>query len=241
MKVYIDLIILINLLYDFLILTSTSILLKRNTSIKRIIFGTIFGLLSLITLFIPLTKYVLLIFKIILSILMILITFGFKGFKENIFYFYVITIIIGGSNYLISNEKINVLLLSIITPIILYLYIYNLKKYRLQYTKIHSVLIVDKGNIYNLTGYLDTGNNLVDPITKREVIMVNKNLNIKSDKKFLVPFNTLNNTSILECIKVDKVLIDNKEFNCLVGLADNNIFKNNIDVIINERMRERIC
>ena len=44
MKVYIDLIILLNFIYDFLILTSTSVLLKRNTPLIKIIIGSFIGI-----------------------------------------------------------------------------------------------------------------------------------------------------------------------------------------------------
>ena len=50
----------------------------------------------------------------------------------------------------------------------------------------------------------------------------------------------VNNNSIIKCVKVDKVLIDNKEVDVLLGLADENIFQSGIDVILNECVRERL-
>jgi len=64
--------------------------------------------------------------------------------------------------------------------------------------------------------------------------------NDDAKKKFLVPYKVINNESILECIKVDKVLVDGKCINVLLGLCEKSIFKDNIDVILNDSLREMI-
>ena len=61
--------------------------------------------------------------------------------------------------------------------------------------------------MYNLKGYYDTGNTLIDNILKLPVIFVKDNIKFNSNKKYLVPFYTLENSSLIECIKVDKVII----------------------------------
>lgn len=242
MKVYLDLIIIVNFIYDFLILSSTSVLLKRNASIIRVIISALIGEVSIVTLFISMDKTLLMILKLLLSILMILITFGKKKFLENIFYFYVITIILGGSSYLLGGDKtfINVILMLIISPIIIYLYIKSIREYKAKMASIHDVIIIDGENTYKLNGYLDTGNKLIDPITKNPVIMVSKDLKIKSNKVFYVPFNVVNSSSILKCVKVDKVLIDNRIVKVLIGLCDSEIFSNDISCILNDSLREMI-
>lgn len=242
MKVYIDLIIIINFVYDFLILTSTSVLLKRNIPIKKILLGSFIGVFSVCTLFLNLNNIVLLFFKFILSLIMIIFTFGSKNIVENIFYFYVITIIIGGSQYMLTGSayKVNVVMMIIISPIILGIYIYAMRKYKTDLKKIYDCIIIDKDNTYNLKGYMDTGNTLIDPITKLPVIMVNKNIDFKSHKIFYVPYKVVNNEAILKCIKVDKVYINSKEVKVLLGLIDSAVLKNNIDIILNENIRGEI-
>lgn len=242
MKVYIDLIIIINFVYDFLILTSTSVLLKRNTPIKKILLGSFIGVFSVCTLFLNLNNIVLLFFKFILSLIMIIFTFGSKNIVENTFYFYVITIIIGGSQYMLTGSayKVNVVMMIIISPIILGIYIYAMRKYKTDLKKIYDCIIIDKDNTYNLKGYMDTGNTLIDPITKLPVIMVNKNIDFKSHKIFYVPYKVVNNEAILKCIKVDKVYINSKEVKVLLGLIDSAVLKNNIDIILNENIRGEI-
>ena len=242
MKVYIDLIILINFIYDFLILTSTSILLKRNTPLKKILIGSFIGIFSICTLFIQLNNIVLLFFKFILSLIMIIFTFGNKNIVENTFYFYVITIIIGGCQYMLTGSayKVNIVMMIIISPIILGIYIYAMRKYKVDLKKIYDCIIIDKDNTYNLKGYMDTGNNLIDPITNLPVIMVNNKISFKSHKIFYVPYKVINNEAILKCVKVDKVYINSKEVNVLLGLIDESVLKNNIDIILNENIRGEI-
>ena len=240
MKVYIDLIVIINYMYDLMILTSVSILLKRHPKTYRLLLGSLLGSITIITLFIRLSPFILLLLKVITSVGMVLISFGPKGFKENIFYLYIITIVIGGSLYLIkdNNYKINILSLLILSPIITYLYIKSSLSYKEEITKLYDCVITNKKEVYSFTGYMDTGNTLKDPITKLPVILINKKL--KSNKKYYVPYKVLNNESILECIKVDNVIINNKRVEVLLGNTTNNIFPPGIDIILNELIREEI-
>lgn len=242
MKIYIEFIILLNFIYDFLILTSVSILLKRNANLKSLIFGALYGISTVITLFVELDKYVLLSLKLITSVSMSIIAFGPKRILENVFYFYIITIIIGGSEYLMKGDDytINIIGMFILSIVVLIFYIKSMGHFKLEITKNHNVIIIDKRIAYSKIGYMDTGNTLRDPITKLPVILVSNTLIFNSDRVFYVPYKVLNNNSILKCIKVDKVLIDNKEVKCLLGLASPEIFKDGIEVILNECMRENI-
>lgn len=242
MKVYLDLILLINFLYDFLILSSVSILLKRNADFKHILLGCIIGLSTMCTLFISLDKTVLLLLKFITSLSMVVITFGPKKIIENMFYFYIITIIIGGFQYLITGDEyqVNLILMGILSPIIIALYIKSQRDYKSKINKIYDVIIIDEGNAYTLTGYMDTGNTLKDPITKYPIILVSNERQFKSEKFFYVPYKVVNSESIMKCIKVDKVIVDGIIVNVLVGLVDKNIFSKGIEVILNENIREKI-
>lgn len=242
MKVYIDLIIIINFFYDFLIISATSTLLKRNVSLLRNTLSSILGEISLITLFVPIDKTLLIIFKVLLSIIMVIVSFGRKNFLENIFYFYVITIILGGSSYLFGGDlyTTNIILLMLISPFIITLYIKSIREYKSKLNCLYDVILIEGTKTYKFNGYLDTGNKLIDPITKLPVIMINKDLNISAKKKFLVPYKVINNESILECIKVDKVIVDGKSLNVLLGLCERSIFKDNIDIILNDNLREMI-
>ena len=138
-KVYLDLVIFLNIFLDFILLVSLSIVLKRRTSFKRIVLGSLVGGLSIFLLFVSFTSFQLFIIKLIISILMVLVTFGYKDIKyviNNVVYLYLLSIILGGFLYLLKVEfsysnsgsvffknefSINFVVLIIISPIILYI------------------------------------------------------------------------------------------------------------------------
>ena len=65
MKVYLDSLLILNLFIDYFILYGTKKLLKRKTSIKRLILGSIIGSITTFTVFLKLTSLKLLIIKLI--------------------------------------------------------------------------------------------------------------------------------------------------------------------------------
>ena len=84
MKIYIDLCLIINFFFDFLLLFGTSKILKRKVSLKRLLLGSFTASLTILTLFIRLNNFSLFILKLLLSILIILVTFGKNNLKENL-------------------------------------------------------------------------------------------------------------------------------------------------------------
>lgn len=259
MKVYVDLLFLINIFFDFLLLLSVSLILKRHTKLYRIILGSLVGGISIFFLFLSITSLTLFFFKIIIAVFMILATFGFKDIKyfiKNISYLYLISIVLGGFLYLLNIEfsyknnglifyhnglSINIIILLIVTPILLYLYIKEMKDYKVNYSKYYKVeIILKNNNNIILNAFLDTGNNLIDPYKKRPVILVNYDTIKKyiiNEKELLVPFNNINSEGLLRCIKPKKIIINNNEFNnILIGLSFNKIYIDGIECILNNNM-----
>jgi hypothetical protein len=84
---------------------------------------------------------------------------------------------------------------------------------------------------------------LVDPYLKRPVILINKSklsFNINDDEILLVPYNTVNDTGILKCLKVDKIHIKGIGIknNVLLGIMNNKIKIDGIDVILHYKLLE---
>ena len=107
MKVYIDLVLLLNLFFDFLLLFSVNYILKRRVRLYRLVLGSIIGSLSTLLLFMTITSLELFIYKLVISVLMILTTFDYKNIKytlKNILYLYIISIFLGGFLYIINNQ-----------------------------------------------------------------------------------------------------------------------------------------
>lgn len=242
MLIYIDLLFILNFWIDFLLLISTNIILKYRVNYKRVFLSSLVGAFSSF-LFLINNDLLLMILKLLLCIVMQLIMNGFKGLKtliENVFYFYLSSIILAGSIYLFKIDKINLIykyfILIIITPLVLFINNKNIKKLDTYYKNLYKVIIIIDNKKYYFNALLDTGNNLYDQYKKRPISLVyNKRIKFDYSNGFLVPYETANKKSLLKCIKVDKIIIDNKEIkNAVVGLSDNKFNIQDINMILHK-------
>lgn len=241
MKMYIDLFFIFNVIMDYIIIMSTSILLKRRTSYIRMILSSLIGGISSLVLFTSLNKIVI---EIVSIVIMVLISFGYKGIRyliNNILYMYILSTLLGGIIYLfnikVSNSMFLTYLIIIVISIeIMILYIKENKKMRSIYNNYYRVDIYFKDREkLSLIGFVDTGNNLYDPYKKRPVIIVH-NKYIKEDKYILVPYHTINGNGLLKCIKPDIIFIDGIGYkgNVLIGFSDSFNFGDGVDVILHK-------
>ena len=224
MKIYLDLYFLINYILDISILIGTSKLLKRYVKFYRYLLGGLIGNFSIIVLFINLSNIELFIFKLFISLLMIIITFGFNNIFSNLFYFYIISIILGGFFYLIGfdNYSYNFIIITLISPFIIYIFIKDFLNNKRVSNNKYLVSIEYNNYSINTYGYIDTGNSLKDPYSNKSIILIDSNINI--DKPIIVPFIALNNKGIIKCFKPDKLFINNREYsNYLVGVSNNKL------------------
>lgn len=257
MKIYLDFVFIINFFFDFILLFATGKILKRIVSLKRLLLGSLVGAISLIFLFLPLTSFKLFLLKVLLSILIILITFGKKDFLKNISYFYILSIILGGTLYLLdititykntglvfikNGYVLNILLIIIVSPIIIYLYIKEHLTYKSKISNKYQVEIHLNNNTYTLEAILDTGNNLSDPYKRRPVILIDQELKTQRKKIIYVPYKALNTEGVIPCILPDKVIINNQEFkNILIGLSKDKFSLDGISCILPNKLKEELC
>lgn len=241
MRIYIDLFFLFNTIMDIIIITSVSILLKRNTTYKRILISSLLGGISSLILFTSINRLLL---ELITIILMITIAFKYKNiryFLTNILYTYILSILLGGLIYLFNskvtlNIYLNYLVIIILSIEVMTLYIKESKKIKNTYNNYYKVDIYfkDKEKI-SLIGFLDTGNNLYDPYKKRPIILVDKKYQ-KEDKFILVPYHTINGEGLLKCIKPEKVYIEKIGYktNLLVAFSSSPSTINGVEVLLHK-------
>ena len=263
MKIYIDLVLLLNFGFDLLLLFSVAIILRRQTNLKKLILGALLGTITIFSMFIETSSLILFIIKILISIGMVLITFGYNNLKyifNNLFYLYTSSIILGGFLYFLNLEfsykneglifyfnglSINIIILIILSPIIIYAYIKQGLKLKNQYSNYYNIdIYLKNGNIIPTTAFLDTGNHLEDPYKKRPIILLNKKLlqiDYKKDNILLVPYDALNHHGLLKCIIPDKIFIQGIGFknNFLIGISNEQIKMDGIDCIIGNKLLER--
>ena len=253
MKVYLDLVFLLNYIIDFLLLLSVSYILKRNVKLVRILLGALVGSIAIFLLFLNTNNISLFVFKLIISIFMIIATFSYKNIKyflNNFIYLYLCSVVLGGCLYLIKNEvslknkglifinsnlKLNLFIVIVLIPIIMFFYIKQCRKLKCNYNNYYKVDVIYKNNVYKFNAFLDTGNKLKDPYKKRPIILVNTNkIDFSYEKSILVPYTTVNGGGLLKCICVDKIIIDGKVVkNQLIGLSKDKFNIEGIDMILN--------
>ncbi len=242
-RIYIDLVILFNYLFDLFLLLSVNYILRRNVSKIRLFLGPLLGELSILVLFINNILIINLV-KVLLSLLIVLVTFGYKDreyFEKNVIYFYIVSIVMGGGIYFLKNQfKIPYMVIIVIGLFLFYKSIKSLKYLKSNYSNYYEMKIFfDDNNYVNVRAYLDTGNKLVDPYTKKDIILLDKN-RIKDVNNYIyVPYNSLNNNGLLKCIRGLKIEIDNKiNTSFLIGISEDKIMMDGVDCVISTNIME---
>lgn len=215
--------------------------------------SSLFGSISIIVLYIKFNSLFLFILKLSLAIIMILIAFGYKDIKyfiNNLVYFFLNSLLLGGFIYLVNlklkNSIINslfnnIILLIICSPLIIYIYTKYLIKLKNFYSLKYKIDIYIKGQVINLTAYNDTGMNVINPYSKEPVIVVNKGLlNEKNLNYLLIPCNTINNTFLMKCYKADNVYVSGigNIKKALIGVSPIKINIEGVNSLINKDILE---
>lgn len=204
--VYVDVLFLLNLIIDYIIISSTAFILNKKSNVPRFLCASVFGALYSTIVFFPELKVLnIILLKIIISFIIILIAFKIISFISYIKIFityYLINFIYGGGmyafyRYTTLGSKMNYsngeyyIDLSLGTIIILSIVFYFLIKLfniiligKSQTVMIKEIEITHNGKTACTNALIDTGNNLYDPISQKPVMLVEKeiiNKIIKSD------------------------------------------------------------
>ena len=238
--IYIDEVIILNFIIDYLLLYCTSCILKLNTKRYKLILSAFFGEISILYLFINISNVFLILFKLIICIVMIFISFGkcdIKEFIKRCVYFYILSFFLGGVLYYFKIENIvkyEIYLLFI--PLILNIYkyfTYHLKTIINTHRRV--TIYLDNGKVLFLNGFIDTGNSLIDPYTNKKVIIINKYV---YENYYLVPYKTVDNESLLKCFKPNRVYIEGigERHDVVVGVVKKKF--NGYDCLLNYELME---
>lgn len=198
MAVYLDVIWLLNWMFDSLLLYLSAIILKRQVKLWRVLAGGFIGSLIVILSFTPLhamSNHP--ITKLLFSIIMILITFGFyrlRFFVKSLLTLYLATFLIGGAligcHYFIQSDlnlssavflasvkgfgdPISWMFVIMGFPIAWHFSnkkITQMEMTKIQYDQLAKVTILIDELSLEFTGLIDSGNQVYDPITKSPVL-----------------------------------------------------------------------
>lgn len=183
MEYYVEYIFAENFLIDFILLYITGNLIKKEIIYKRLILAALIGAIYVILIaYIGKAFMTYFVVKISVSILMIMVAYDSKGIIKNIkviLCFYIVTLIMVGivfALYSFTNSKltVDIIIISIFMGFAVLKFLFyeiKLRKEKNNYIRTVTIEINDKTKSFR--AFIDTGNELTDPITGKPVIVVN--------------------------------------------------------------------
>lgn len=235
-EVYIDVIFLVNMIMNFLLLWIVRKILKCKTSNLRLISGSIAGALGMcVLIFFPAMDPVISFFIKygLISLLMIRIGLNIKEIREllkSMIVLYMITFLFGGileflynqtvfmqfyHSFISGNSKAAIsfrtfLIIGFLGFIVMNLGLKAYEYYKVVLRHVYPVTIIYKGKPMKISGFLDTGNSLTDPITKKPVSIINiqniEKLLEEDIREYLVDFYSgFNNGACKEYENAEKI------------------------------------
>ena len=258
MVYYVEYVFVENFIIDFILLFITGKLIKRVIIFKRLIIASLVGSLYVIlTFYIGREFMAFFIVKFSISVLMIMIAFDSKGILTNIrviICFYITSLIMVGiisALYYFTYDKltVNAIIMSIFTGYAALHFFFKEIKDRINRHNYKRTVNVSIGGISKtFRGYIDTGNELTDPMTGKHVMVVNidcikdilgddlcnKIMEFYDNKCYESLFDE-NNSIILRIIKYNTISNSGENMVCIVPDEIEIINNNNsifIDAII---------
>jgi len=247
MVVYIDLLILENFIINCFLLKIIASTVRVKVKWRLLLVAGFIGSLYVIVLLYPPVAFLnILPIKLLIAFLMIVITFKKRDknfiLKTSIVFIVYSMVLSGVCSFFQYSSVTGFTYKKLIVSIILvYIIIERLVVYikeRKSLTElIYKIDIVLNKNLITLNGFLDTGNELREPVTNMPVILVNgeilKNLNTETCLELSIPYKVFNGeTGILTAFKPDYIIVHmgNQIIKREVFIAVNNeVFTNTMD------------
>lgn len=228
--IYLDAILLISFIFNGAILLLVSYIVKLNTRIWRLIIGSLIATIFVpLTLYFPHSFINTVVGKGLYSIFIVIVTFGFISFHQlfkQLLTFYSISFIAGGSllsiHYILEDsvqtsfrrlflyvnnmdgQEISLVVLFLGFPLTLYvtkIWSDKLIVDRYQRDQLYNILLEWNDHRHETVGFLDSGNQLSDPLTNRPVIVCDSFFM----KKFFSESDWLNVKRAIEKNEIDRI------------------------------------
>lgn len=226
MVVYLDVLILENIIINSFLIFITSQFMKIKINMWRLVLAALFGSLYVILYLLYGKIFSSMIFKLLISFLMILITYMGKSIKKillgSLILINMSMLLAGFCIFTAASKNIyidwnnisykNILLAIMLTYIISWQIFYCLREKRRINNLLYDVEIVSKYGNKIIKCFLDTGNNLKEPATKIPVLIINKSclkeFNIDPQELIKIPYYTVGSYgSVLNAFMADYINI----------------------------------
>ncbi len=195
-KVYVDVLFIINFIIDYILLSITSLFVKKRPSIVKTCLASALGAVyAAFVFFIPLGTFFIFTLSALTSLFMVIITYGVRNAAflfKNIAVFYLVSFVTSGVGFAVlflGNRygKINfavnagvfyadinaytMLAIFVVSVTVIHLAVGYVKKQRIKAQFLYNVTIEKNGKSVTDTALFDTGNFLRDPISQNSVLV----------------------------------------------------------------------
>ena len=198
MTIYIDIVLLENIIMNYIIIYATAIILKKNKRHIRFFIASFIGTIYSILAYISILKiYSNIFLKIILSIIIVYIAFNPQNIKKMwkaLAIFYLVSFVFGGvafamiymvkpqdvlmrNGLFLGTYPLKTIILGAIISFVLIVVVFKIIKTQISKKSMYcDIEIKLNEKIINTKAMIDTGNLLKDPITNTPVIVVERSL-----------------------------------------------------------------
>jgi stage II sporulation protein GA (sporulation sigma-E factor processing peptidase) len=239
-----------NLIINLILLYASAFITNRKASFFRCLIGSGIGAIYLCIMFFSSFSFLEnIVFKFIVSTAMIFTAFHFKKFLDfikNLLIYYILNFILaGGINFsnsiwnssVITNGSVYfkttiwTMLLGIFIVFLFGTSFFKIIKSAILSRELNKELtLYHCNNKIKLNAFVDTGNSLIDPLSRTSVVIVSKEKlssiidykNLEGIKNFrIIPCQTVaDKPNILYGFKPDKLIFDNKELNATIAISE---------------------
>ena len=198
MTIYVDVVLMENLIMNYIILLATGLILKIKIKHIRLILGSLLGAIYTIVAYTGFLKiYSNFILKIILSLIIVYIAYNpqtVKTLSKELLFFYLTSFVFGGAAfaliYIVKPQDIlmknglflgtyplkTVILAAIVAFIIIITAFKIIKRKMTKKDMIYKIEVKLNGKIIKTKALVDTGNMLKEPITNLPVVVIERSL-----------------------------------------------------------------
>lgn len=249
MVVYIDKYLIGNFIIDFFLLELTMKSLKIKINIKRLLLASLIGSLYALVIVIPsLRIFTFIAFKIFVALIMIFIVFNGKSFKfimKSFMVFILYSMLLGGLYLFLQlniennseNSKSIIYYTDKFFIVVIFIYIigerifsFILDRNRIKIFT-YTIEISLNGVNVKFNAFLDTGNELREPVTNLPVIIAEENLfsdvDLSKYDKYMIPYKVIGGTGTIHAFRPKSVIIYQngirEEKDAVVGLINSTL------------------
>ena len=236
MEVYIDVFLFENIIINLFLLLLTFRLLRLNYRKINIYLAALLGGIYALVIFSNVKILTSIIFKILFAFIMIYVSIEKRKFKlviKSLGVFFLLAFMLGGvcfgsvqmqntyligEEFIIKNNSAKFIIISLAVIFIVVTRVIDILKDRaIVKNLLYDIYITEGTRTVLVKGFLDTGNELREPVTNLPCIIIENTyfnqFEVTDDKKFIIKYDTINESGEVKGFKGKNIMIRNEDDN----------------------------